>query len=55
MCRVVRVTKLTGSSLDDWIYWHFGCNIFRRVRWIRNPLNEDDFLNSTIILSFIEE
>jgi hypothetical protein len=22
--RVVRVTKLTDSSSDDWIYWHFG-------------------------------
>jgi hypothetical protein len=22
-CRLVQVTKLTGSSLDDWIYWHF--------------------------------
>jgi hypothetical protein len=20
----VRVTKITGSSSDDWIYWHFG-------------------------------
>jgi hypothetical protein len=27
----------------------------RRVRWVRNPLNEDEFLNSSIILSFIEE
>jgi hypothetical protein len=25
---------------------------FRWVRWIRNPLNEDNFLRSTIILSF---
>jgi hypothetical protein len=24
-CRVVRATKITGSSSDDWIYWHFGC------------------------------
>jgi hypothetical protein len=23
-CRGVRVTKITGSRLDDWIYWHFG-------------------------------
>jgi hypothetical protein len=23
-CRVVRVTKTTGSSSDDWIYYHFG-------------------------------
>jgi hypothetical protein len=23
-CRVIRVTKITGSSSDDWIYWHFG-------------------------------
>jgi hypothetical protein len=26
-CRVVRVTKITGSSSDDWIYWHFGYSI----------------------------
>jgi hypothetical protein len=25
--RVVCVTKLTGSSSDDWIYWHFGYNL----------------------------
>jgi hypothetical protein len=25
-CRRVRVTIMTGSSLDDWIYWHFGYN-----------------------------
>jgi hypothetical protein len=24
--RVVRVTKITGSRSDDWIYWHFGYN-----------------------------
>jgi hypothetical protein len=23
-CTVVRVTKITGSSSDVWIYWHFG-------------------------------
>jgi hypothetical protein len=23
-CRMVRVTIVTGSSSDDWIYWHFG-------------------------------
>jgi hypothetical protein len=24
-CHVrVHVTKITGSSSDDWIYWHFG-------------------------------
>jgi hypothetical protein len=23
----VRVTKITGSSSDDWIYWHFGYNL----------------------------
>jgi hypothetical protein len=23
-CRVVRMTIMTGSSSDDWIYWHFG-------------------------------
>jgi hypothetical protein len=23
-CRRVGVTIMTGSSLDDWIYWHFG-------------------------------
>jgi hypothetical protein len=23
MCRVVRVTKMEGSTLDDRIYWHF--------------------------------
>jgi hypothetical protein len=22
-CRVVCVMKMTGSSSDDWIYWHF--------------------------------
>jgi hypothetical protein len=22
-CRGVRVTKIAGSRLDDWIYWHF--------------------------------
>jgi hypothetical protein len=21
------MTELTGSSLDDWIYWHFGYNL----------------------------
>jgi hypothetical protein len=21
-CRVVRVTRMTSSSSDDWIYWH---------------------------------
>jgi hypothetical protein len=26
-CRVVRATKMTGSSLDDWIYWHFGYSL----------------------------
>jgi hypothetical protein len=23
-CRMVRATKMTGSSSDDWIYWHLG-------------------------------
>jgi hypothetical protein len=23
-CRGVRVTKISGSISDDWIYWHFG-------------------------------
>jgi hypothetical protein len=23
-CRRVRVTIMTGSNSDDWIYWHFG-------------------------------
>jgi hypothetical protein len=23
----VRVIKLTGSSSDDWIYWHFGYDL----------------------------
>jgi hypothetical protein len=23
-CRVVRLTKMTGSSSDDWIFWHLG-------------------------------
>jgi hypothetical protein len=22
--RVERVTKISGSGLDEWIYWHFG-------------------------------
>jgi hypothetical protein len=26
-CRVVCVTKMTGSSLDDWIYQHFGYSL----------------------------
>jgi hypothetical protein len=26
-CRVVRVTKMTGSTSDDWIYEHFGYNL----------------------------
>jgi hypothetical protein len=26
-CRVVRATKIMGSSSDDWIYWHFGYNL----------------------------
>jgi hypothetical protein len=26
-CRGVRVTKKTGSSSDDWIYWHFGYSL----------------------------
>jgi hypothetical protein len=26
-CRVVRVTKITGSRSDDWIYWHFGYSL----------------------------
>jgi hypothetical protein len=25
-CRGVHVTKITGSSSDDWIYSHFGYN-----------------------------
>jgi hypothetical protein len=25
-CKGVRVTKITGSRSDDWIYWHFGYN-----------------------------
>jgi hypothetical protein len=28
-CRVARVTRMTGSSLDDWIYWHFGYKLFQ--------------------------
>jgi hypothetical protein len=27
MCRSVRLTKIAGSSSDDWIYWHFGYNL----------------------------
>jgi hypothetical protein len=23
MCLVVHATKMTGSSLDDWIHWYF--------------------------------
>jgi hypothetical protein len=26
-CRVVHATETTGSSLDDWIYWHLGYNL----------------------------
>jgi hypothetical protein len=26
-CRRVRMTKMMGSSSDDWIYWHFGYNL----------------------------
>jgi hypothetical protein len=26
-CRVVRVTRMTGSSSDDWIYWHFSYSL----------------------------
>jgi hypothetical protein len=26
-CMVVRSTKMTGSSSDDWIYWHLGYNL----------------------------
>jgi hypothetical protein len=26
-CRVVRVTKITGSGSDDCIYWHFGYSL----------------------------
>jgi hypothetical protein len=26
-CGTVHVTKITGSRLDDWIYWHFGYNL----------------------------
>jgi hypothetical protein len=26
MCRVIRVTKIPGSSFDDWIYLHLGYN-----------------------------
>jgi hypothetical protein len=26
-CRVVRATKLTGASSDDWIYYYFGYNL----------------------------
>jgi hypothetical protein len=26
MCRVVRLTKLVGSSSDGWIYWHLVYN-----------------------------
>jgi hypothetical protein len=25
--RRVRVTIMTGSSSDDWFYWHFGYNL----------------------------
>jgi hypothetical protein len=37
-CRRVRVTKITGSSSDVWIYWHFGYNLsllqlIQRYRW----------------------
>jgi hypothetical protein len=24
---MVRVTKITGSRSDDWIYWHVGYNL----------------------------
>jgi hypothetical protein len=27
MCWMVCVTKITGSSSDDWIYWHFGYSL----------------------------
>jgi hypothetical protein len=27
-CREVRVTKITGSRSDDYIYWLFGYNFF---------------------------
>jgi hypothetical protein len=26
-CRVVRATKMTGSSSDDWIYYHVGYDL----------------------------
>jgi hypothetical protein len=26
-CMGVGVTKITGSSSDDWIYWHFGYSL----------------------------
>jgi hypothetical protein len=26
-CRRVHVTIMTGSSSDDWIYWHVGYNL----------------------------
>jgi hypothetical protein len=28
MCRMVRVTKITGYSSDDWIYWRFVYSLF---------------------------
>jgi hypothetical protein len=28
MCMAVCVTKITVSSSDDWIYWHFGYNLY---------------------------
>jgi hypothetical protein len=26
-CKGLRVTKITGSGSDYWIYWHFGYNL----------------------------
>jgi hypothetical protein len=26
-CMGVCVTKITGSSSDDWVYWHFGYSL----------------------------
>jgi hypothetical protein len=31
-CRVVRVTKITGSGSDDWNYWHFGYTLCLLIR-----------------------
>jgi hypothetical protein len=38
MCRGVRVTKLTGSSSDDWIYYHSGYYKFSQLQSIITDL-----------------